>query len=1127
LWNCEGIVSIGENWLLSRLFQIIGVTCIKSITRTTMNSIRISLLQLLVLAFLINCSPASAQILNWVNSFGSTSGDNGRAIAVDSDGNIFIAGVFSGTVDFDPGPGTTELTRISGNGLFFGMYDKYGGLVWIKQFDDLGINWCYPTHVALDNSENLVILGKFHGTMDFDPGPGVTSYTAGGTSDDIFITKFERDGDFIWAKHLGGNYTKNNNGIDFDKDNNIILSGKFQQKVDFDIGTGHDTLTSTGLDNMYLAKYNPSGGYLWAFNIGGDGWNDGSYAHAVDTSSNIYITGLFSNICDFDPGPGNHELNSNNGRVFFACYDKDGNFEWVMQTPGDPIRNMVISQDQTIYLGGEFQGMMVPDFHGGDQLNSIEASDIFVALFETDGTFLKKIHLGGPGEDHISDMVLDRFYNIYIDGNFQDSIMVNGIYPESDTSNGIDNIFIAKVNPSDEMVWFANFETENFTMQEDIIREIFVNEKGYVYAIGEYTDSLEFDPDTSSTLLHTAGGSDCFFAKYSQLPEIVIQPESAEACELDTISFPVHMKGSAPMDYAWEVGIVGTWSSANDPMYSGALTEELTIHSVPVSADGYQYRVIASNEFGSDTAESFALTVNPLPLIDFGQDSSICFGDSVILDAGEGYDYVWDDASTFRYLVVEETGLHFAVITDVYGCKNADTILVTVNDNPTVNITASATEICPGEVIDLDGNPTNLEGGDGLFEHEWTGDISYLSDAGIVDPKFASITPASYQLIYQATDENGCSDQDTIALVVNPLPPQVHLGNDTVFCGDQSTVLRAGPGFHSYLWQDGSDGDTLYVDTTGTYAVRAFNEFGCETKDTADIRLQYPYNQEVICLVTVDRKTGKILVIWEKTPDVGTAYYNIYRESSIFGKYDSIGTSPYDDLSVFTDETANLESQQYLYKISVVDTCGLESDKSPFHKSLFLQYVSSTGGVNLEWSEYEVEGGTMNFETYELYRGTDSTDLHKLTEVSSSLDRYTDKDPLALTARYYYRIAGRMPDSCRPSGGSTKADAGPYSHSMSNIEDNRLQSGIRIQEIVSTGLIIYPNPFNQTTVIEFPNPEKNAFKMYITNLAGKVVRFQDNIFTNQVELHRKNLPTGVYFVELQGDRIYRGKLVIE
>ena len=97
------------------------------------------------------------------------------------------------------------------------------------------------------------------------------------------------------------------------------------------------------------------------------------------------------------------------------------------------------------------------------------------------------------------------------------------------------------------------------------------------------------------------------------------------------------------------------------------------------------------------------------------------------------------------------------------------------------------------------------------------------------------------------------------------------------------------------------------------------------------------------------------------TPEVGVTSYNIYRESDVAGIYDLIGNIPVDNQSIFVDESSNPEEQQYLYKISAMDTCGNESSLSNFHKTLFLQYSSGVGGITLGWKKYEIEDVTVDF----------------------------------------------------------------------------------------------------------------------------------------------------------------------
>ena len=215
-----------------------------------------------------------------------------------------------------------------------------------------------------------------------------------------------------------------------------------------------------------------------------------------------------------------------------------------------------------------------------------------------------------------------------------------------------------------------------------------------------------------------------------------------------------------------------------------------------------------------------------------------------------------------------------------------------------------------------------------------------------------------------------------------------------------------------------------------------------------------------------------------------------------------------------------------MYYLTTVDSCGNESGLSPYHKPLFLQYVSSQEGVNLRWSNYVIEGEGVTFESYAIYRGSDSLNLAPFAEnIPTAIDVYTDNDATALTRKYYYRVAGILDVPCTPSG-TKKAGTMLYPHSLSNMDDNRLKTGI--EELFSMDrLIIYPNPFIENATIHFSNPNREAYRFILTDVAGKVCKIVNNITTSEYVLEKGNLKEGVYFIELTGLRIYRGKIVIE
>ncbi|QLH45684.1 MAG: hypothetical protein HWD58_08725 [Bacteroidota bacterium] len=181
--------------------------------------------------------------------------------------NVFIVGGIGSTNDFDFGSGTNNLSPANGK-LYFAKYDKNSNLIWIKQTSfasTIGIRAC-----TVDKQNNLIICGNFNGISDFDPSASTAQLSSTGGSD-MFIAKYDGStGNFIWAKRVGGNASNAGaevKDITIDGSNNLIVSGKVTQTVDFDPGTGVDTLS--GSDSHFLAKYNSSGNLVWAKSVSG------------------------------------------------------------------------------------------------------------------------------------------------------------------------------------------------------------------------------------------------------------------------------------------------------------------------------------------------------------------------------------------------------------------------------------------------------------------------------------------------------------------------------------------------------------------------------------------------------------------------------------------------------------------------------------------------------------------------------------------------------------------------------------------------------------------------------------------------------------------------------------------
>ena len=154
----------------------------------------------------------------------------------------------------------------------------------------------------MDSSGNVYTTGYFFFDVDFDPGAGSTELTSAG-SNDVFVSKLDPLGNFVWAKRFGGPSSQVSFSIAVDDSGNVYTTGYFQGTADFDPGSGTSNLTSVGSEDVFVSKLNSVGNFVWAKSFGGIG-----YSVAVDSSGNVYTTGYFAGTEDFDPGAGTSNI---------------------------------------------------------------------------------------------------------------------------------------------------------------------------------------------------------------------------------------------------------------------------------------------------------------------------------------------------------------------------------------------------------------------------------------------------------------------------------------------------------------------------------------------------------------------------------------------------------------------------------------------------------------------------------------------------------------------------------------------------------------------------------------------------------------------------------------------------
>jgi hypothetical protein len=322
----------------------------------------------------------------WAHTWGAAQWDIGWGITTDDSGNIFVSGEFTGTVDFNPGSGNDFHTSVAFWDASICKYNSAGAFQWAKTWggDDEDTAYC----VAIDGSGNIYVGGYFSSTsVDFDPGPG-TNILYHHYWYDAFLSKFDANGDHIWARGWGGDLGVFANSVAVDDSGGVYTTGKFLETVDFDPGPGVLEYESNGLEDSYLSKIDFNGDFQWAYSWGADSYDRG-YSIAVDCLSNIYCTGMFTNTVDFDPGPGVDEHTAINESAYMSRFDSNGDYIWTRTWGGvgvDRGLDIAIDSWENIYNVGILSSVV--DFDPGpevDEHTTNGSNDSFLIKFLPNG----------------------------------------------------------------------------------------------------------------------------------------------------------------------------------------------------------------------------------------------------------------------------------------------------------------------------------------------------------------------------------------------------------------------------------------------------------------------------------------------------------------------------------------------------------------------------------------------------------------------------------------------------------------------------------------------------------------------------------------------------------------------
>ncbi len=483
---------------------------------------------------------------------------------------------------------------------------------------------------------------------------------------------------------------------------------------------------------------------------------------------------------------------------------------------------------------------------------------------------------------------------------------------------------------------------------------------------------------------------------------------------------------------------------------------------------------------------------------------------SVSVTGGTGpYTYAWSpsggNTSTATGLA---PGNYTCTITDAASC----TTTVTVNIANASQLTAYVyawPDSCP--------SPT---GSAYIWHSGGNGPFTYLWSNGNTTNNPTNLAAGIY--CCTVTDAAGCTA--TACDTVTAVPSNFSHGTNMfayVSCGDSAmlTAWSSDP-TSTFSWSPANQCNTPTNDSTYAHPTQPFTVFyvtitgscGTAVDSVWVFTDSLNWYNEQICFVTVDTANNHNLITWERANSPSSGTYNIYRETAVSGVYALIATQPVSQFTTYLDVTSNPYVQPYRYQITTTDVCGNESDTSWHHRSIHLQASASPfGGWNLFWTAYE----GLPIATYNIYRGTNISNMTLLTQVSGSTFTYTDLT--APMGPIWYMIEAVHPNGgCSPSRWAEPGNTFDYSSMLSNLHLAD-PLGINNANAIQNSLTVSPNPGNGNFVLSCNLATSGPATVTITDALGRVVFTEtgaSNAPTMTMYLDLSSLAAGVYNVKV-------------
>jgi hypothetical protein len=376
--------------------------------------------------------------------------------------------------------------------------------IWGTSFGSSGNDVISGT--VVDSLGNNYHTGYFSENLIFEESPIILSSLG---NDDVFVTKFNKDGQLIWAKQISGSDDEFGHELVILDDGTLLLYGRFKGTVDFDMGDDEYLIPSNGSGfNTFITNFDQDGNFIKAFHFQGNGDNT-PYRMKLDQDESIYLSGRFNGNFDADPGMTTSKITLSGGGTdsYLIKLDREGNYQWSKHFSGPQgvlATNFDIYNNE-VYYGGNFQSSIKILPENTQTKFSLGINDCFFAKILTDGTLDTLITYGSVRNDQLSSVQVDST-GIFLFGDFNSEIDINPD-PTTEhilTSNGGVDAYILALDSDFEFVWSKNF---GGSAPDYPLSSLFNQDRNLLYGI-RYSSTINIDVSGEILQFTTAGGTD-------------------------------------------------------------------------------------------------------------------------------------------------------------------------------------------------------------------------------------------------------------------------------------------------------------------------------------------------------------------------------------------------------------------------------------------------------------------------------------------------------------------------------------------------------------------------------------------------------------------------------------------